>query len=135
MTKQLQKKKDRSTQQRRLIYEELRAVNTHPTASEIYEIVRRKLPNVSMGTVYRNLEYLCEKGEIQKLEMAGTQRRFDAITENHYHIRCIDCGRVDDLESITMDNLEGRIRENSDYKVVGHRLEFTGLCPKCKHKH
>jgi Fur family transcriptional regulator, ferric uptake regulator len=122
----------RMTAQRRIILEELRNVLTHPTAGEIYEIVRKRLPRISLGTVYRNLEILTEIGMIQKLEMAGTQKRFDGIVENHYHVRCIRCGRVDDVLAESIPMINEALAEASDYEILWHRLEFVGLCPRCK---
>ena len=87
----------RDTSQRRIIMEELVKLKTHPTANEIYERVRRRIPRISLGTVYRNLEMLSESGLIRKLETAGTRKRFDGTVSNHYHVRCIKCGRMDDL--------------------------------------
>jgi Fur family transcriptional regulator, ferric uptake regulator len=122
----------RMTAQRRIILEELRKVLTHPTAGEIYEIVRKRLPRISLGTVYRNLEFLSEIGMIQKLEMAGTQKRFDGIVENHYHVRCIRCGRIDDVLADSIPMINEALAEASDYEILWHRLEFVGLCPQCK---
>lgn len=122
----------RLTRQRKIILDELRSVTSHPTASEIYDMVRRRLPRISLGTVYRNLELLCEHGLIRKLELVGTQRRFDRITKNHYHVRCLRCGQVDDAPVEPVAALENKLRAVSDYEIVGHRLEFVGLCPKCK---
>jgi len=122
----------RETSQRRVILEELAKLKTHPTANEIYELVRKRLPRISLGTVYRNLELLSETGLIQKLEMAGTQKRFDGITNNHYHIRCVKCGRVDDLKLPTMNSIDYTATTVSDYKVLWHRLEFAGVCPDCR---
>ena len=122
----------RMTRQRQVILEELRKINSHPTADEVYEMVRRRLPRVSLGTVYRNLDMLCECGMIQKLELAGPQRRFDGTIENHYHVRCIRCGRVEDAPIEPLAALEDTLRELSDYEIIGHRLKFIGICPQCK---
>jgi Fur family ferric uptake transcriptional regulator len=65
------------TRQRKVILEELRNVDTHPSADEIYEMVRKRLPHISLGTVYRNLEILSETGAIQKLELGCAQKKFD----------------------------------------------------------
>jgi Fur family transcriptional regulator, ferric uptake regulator len=120
------------TAQRRIILQELRNVRTHPTAGEIYELVRKRLPRISLGTVYRNLEILSEIGMIQKLEMAGTQKRFDGIVENHYHVRCLRCGRVDDVVANSIPMINEALAEASNYEILWHRLEFVGLCPQCK---
>lgn len=126
-----QDQKLRITRQRQLILEELRKVVTHPTADEIYRMVRERMPRVSLGTVYRNLDTLSDRGVILKLELAGTQRRYDATTANHYHVRCRACGRVEDLEMPVRENLESEAQGSTDFSVTGHRLEFEGLCPRC----
>ncbi|MBI5118027.1 transcriptional repressor [Candidatus Poribacteria bacterium] len=120
------------TRQRLTILDELRKVDSHPSADEIYEMVRRKLPHISLGTVYRNLESLSDSGEIQKLELAGSQMRFDGNANNHYHVRCLRCGRVGDIEAEQVSGLEDAFCGMTDYTIVGHRLEFTGLCPECR---
>jgi Fur family ferric uptake transcriptional regulator len=79
---------DRRTPQREILLEELAKTNSHPTACELYDIVRRRLPRIGLGTVYRNLELMAESGMIVKLEVGGVQKRFDADTTPHYHIRC-----------------------------------------------
>lgn len=121
----------RMTKQRRLILEELRSQNNHPTADVIYERVRKKMPRISLGTVYRNLEILTALGEIQTLELSGSQKRYDGIPNKHYHIRCINCGRVDDAPIAPLQRLEDELYESTVYTIMGHRLEFMGLCPEC----
>lgn len=121
----------RMTRQRSIILEELRNVRTHPSADEIYEMVRRRLPRISLGTVYRNLEILCEQGEIQKIDTGGTLKRFDGNPETHYHIRCVGCDRVVDAPVAPLIKSGKAIRSATDYKIVGHRFEFLGVCPSC----
>jgi Fur family transcriptional regulator, ferric uptake regulator len=125
-------KASRSTKQRQLILEELRKVFTHPTADEVYEMVRCRLPRISLGTIYRNLEKLADHGLIQKLDTGGTQRRFDGNPDPHYHIRCMSCGRLDDIPGKATQSLEHLVETLSDYEIWGHRLEFRGLCPQCR---
>lgn len=127
-------KKFRSTKPRQVILEELRKVTSHPTADEIYQMVRKRLPRVSLGTVYRNLETMSDSGMILKLEIAGTQRRYDATTSNHYHLRCTSCGRVDDLPVKNIPGIEEEAKKASSYRITGHRLEFQGICPACEMK-
>lgn len=122
----------RITTQRQIILEELSKVKTHPTASELYDMVRKRLPRIGLGTVYRNLELMSENGMILKLEVGGTQKRFDATTDTHYHIRCSACGRVDDIDTPVMDDLVEEAAASSSYQVLGHHIEFTGLCPSCQ---
>ena len=121
----------RMTRQRLVILEELKKFAHHPSADEIYEVVRKRLPRISLGTVYRNLEVLSEIGEIKKLEFGGTLKRFDGDPEDHYHIRCNLCDRVDNAPMPHLKDIEDRISFETDYRIIGHRLEFFGLCPEC----
>lgn len=121
----------RMTRQRKVILEELRKMATHPSAEDIYEVVRKQLPRISLGTVYRNLEILSELGKIQKLELGGTLKRFDWNTKKHYHIRCINCDRVDNAPMGFMEHVENDLDGTTGYQITGHRLEFLGLCPDC----
>ncbi|MEW6261371.1 MAG: transcriptional repressor [Thermodesulfobacteriota bacterium] len=121
----------RMTNQRRIILRELRKVNTHPSADEVYDMVRQYLPRISLGTVYRNLEVLSQIGEIQKIEVGGSIKRFDGNTKPHYHVRCMACDRIEDVpESIRFD-FGDQIDQTMHYKIMEHRLEFIGLCPEC----
>ena len=119
------------TRQRKVILEELRKQNIHPTADALYAMVRKRLPRISLGTVYRNLEILTALGEIQTLEMSGSQKRYDGIPNKHYHIRCMHCGRVDDAPIAPLNQLENELYGATVYTIMGHRLEFMGLCPEC----
>ena len=121
----------RSTQQRIVILEELRSNNDHPSADELYERVRKKLPRISLGTVYRNLEVLSQLGEIQKLNLSGSLKRYDGIPGKHYHIRCINCDRVDDAPIAPLNQIEDELYQATVFEIIGHNLEFTGLCPAC----
>ena len=86
-----------NTCQRRVIMEELRKLKCHPTADELYCIVKQRLPKISLATVYRNLGLLADAGEIKRIELAGRQSRYDGDTSIHYHLRCRKCGAVEDL--------------------------------------
>ena len=121
----------RLTTQRQIILEELGKVRSHPTANEVYDMVRKRLPRIGLGTIYRNLELMAESGIILKLEVGGTQKRFDATVETHYHIRCTSCGRVDDIDIEVLDNINEIAARSCDYKVLGHHIEFSGICGDC----
>lgn len=121
----------RLTSQRQIILEELKKVKSHPTADEIYDMVRKRLPRIGLGTVYRNLDLLAKLGIIRKLEVDGKQKRFDGDISAHYHIRCIKCNQVDDI-FIKMDRgLEKSAASCCDYKILDHHVQFSGICSKC----
>lgn len=122
------------TPQRKVILEEVKKMNSHPSADEIYEVVRKKIPRISLGTVYRNLEILSEQGEIQKLELTGSVNRYDWDIRKHYHIRCVHCGRVENAPVAPMQQLENELYGSTVFTILGHRLEFVGLCPDCSKK-
>ena len=117
-----------------IILEELRRHNNHPSADELYARVRHRLPRISLGTVYRNLEVLSQLGEIQKLELSGSLKRYDGIRNRHYHIRCVQCDRVEDAPIAPLNQIENELYGTTVYEIIGHNLEFTGLCPDCTKK-
>lgn len=121
----------RMTRQRKEILEELRKVTTHPSADEVYAMVKKRIPQISLGTVYRNLEVLAEMGEIQKIRMGGAQNRFDGNAMNHYHMRCLKCDRVMDAPVQIHDALSRALDGVEGFTAVGHRVEFIGYCSKC----
>lgn len=121
----------RLTTQRQIILEELGKVTSHPTANEVYDMVRKRLPRIGLGTVYRNLELMAESGIILKIEVGGTQKRFDATVEDHYHIRCSSCGKVDDIDIAVQSQINQAATACSNYKVLGHHIEFSGICEDC----
>jgi Fur family ferric uptake transcriptional regulator len=127
-------KYQRNTRQRQVILEELQQLTSHPTAAGLYVIVRRRMPKISLGTVYRNLELLYRTGTIQKLAFSGGEARYDGNVKNHDHLRCINCGRLDDAPDPPLVISGGGKEDLGGYKVLGHRLEFFGVCPKCRRR-
>lgn len=130
-----QKKTYRMTHQREMILEVVQKNQTHLTADEIYDMVRKKLPRISMGTVYRNLDILSSCGSIKKLQPGYSQMRFDGNTRDHYHVVCMRCGKIGDApiepSDNTLENLENALGNLTRYGIFGHNLEFIGLCPIC----
>ena len=121
----------RNTQQRQVVLEELKKLTSHPTAGELYEITRRRLPKISLGTVYRNLELLSQMGLVHKLETGGAEARFDGDLTEHHHVRCMRCGRVGDAHGAVADPVRQSTKSLGGYQIVGYRLEFIGICPAC----
>lgn len=124
----------RMTRQRAIILEELRKAKAHPTADEIYAKVRRRLPRISLGTVYRNLEVLSHAGLVRMLELGGKRKRFDGCVDSHYHVRCLKCDCVDDIPAEPFTDMEKRLIGRSSFKILGHRIEYVGICPECMQK-
>jgi len=124
----------RDTKQREAILTVLRHADSHPTADWIYDEVRKWIPTISKGTVYRNLKLLRDTGEITELKLSGTVSRYEGRQENHYHFRCEQCGRVFDLDEPVNGELNERIARDTGFTVTYHRLEFRGLCRDCQGK-
>lgn len=122
----------RKTKQREVILSVLRSTDTHPTADWIYQEVRKILPSISLGTVYRNLRTLVESGVAMELSFGSTYSRFDGNPENHYHFVCEQCGRIYDVEMPVDSHLEEKVAEVTGHEVNQHRLEFYGVCKACK---
>ena len=123
----------RNTKQRQVILEELQKLKTHPTASRLYVAVRRRMPKISLGTVYRNLELLNRMGVIQKIKFSNGEARYDGAVEHHDHLRCVCCGKLDDAPGPPLALSTRRKEDRGGYKITGHRLEFLGICPQCRH--
>ena len=125
----------RHTKQREIILRILRATTSHPTADEIYQKVRDEIPNLSKGTVYRNLKVLQSMRLISRLDLEGVSvGRFDANPSSHYHFRCEKCARVFDIDIpvSTDEKLKQHIARITGHIVSYHRLEFHGICHTCK---
>ncbi len=125
------KSKRRMTKQRKKILEVLRSTTSHPTADWIYEQVKKDIPNISLGTVYRNLKVLKEMGEIMELCYGSSYSRFDGNPVNHYHFTCLECGRVMDVDVDIAEKLNKEAADAVDGEIEYHRTEFFGYCDKC----
>lgn len=124
-------KAQRMTRQKRVIMEVLRSTRSHPTADWIYEQAKKQIPDLSLGTVYRNLNLLKEMGEILELNYGSTYSRFDGYPHHHYHFQCLDCGKIYDLELPDKFPAGQEERILDGHLVHSHRLEFYGRCSEC----
>jgi Fe2+ or Zn2+ uptake regulation protein len=120
----------RLTAQRQLILTVVRDTDTHPTAEWIHAAVRRRLPRVSLATVYRNLRLLARQGLLTEIQ-AGPSIRFDARVQHHHHFTCGSCGRIFDLEESVDARLDARVAARTGFRVSHHRIEFYGVCGGC----
>lgn len=117
------------TKQRQLILEAVRATNSHPTADELFQMIRRKLPTISLATVYRNLNFLSDIGEIRKLSMPGMPDRFDWRLDPHDHMVCDACGQV--IDFALPGDLKQQIADACGAEVEGYTLVAHGTCAHC----
>ena len=121
----------RSTRQRSIILKVLQGTSTHPTAGWIFDKVKVHCPNISLGTVYRNLNLLKETGRIRELTFGKNTARYDGNSEPHHHIFCLECGKLEDVTLTVHPDLTKSVEEINGYKIISQQLEFSGLCPDC----
>ena len=124
-------KQQRNTRQRQMVLDAVRSRRDHPTAEQIFQSVRSVDAHVSRGTVYRNLNLLCENQEIFRVVMSDCDR-FDLRTDPHYHLRCVACGRVQDVDSPYDQSYDEALARKTGYQILRHRLVVEGVCPDCR---
>jgi len=122
--------RERTTQQLVATYDALIAACDHPTAEQLLKRVRRQLPRVSLGTVYRNLEKLRAQGRLRVLHLGRGVARYDAVLTNHDHFFCEGCGVVADVEGAGASGTFARL-SGEGYVVRTARVSLLGLCPSC----
>lgn len=122
------------TPQRRAVLEELRSSVEHPSAEELLEMVRRRLPKVSLSTIYRNMEFFASLGLVKELKGKGGRSHFDARVEPHYHMRCAFCGRIMDLPE-KVAGLSLRVpTEICGNRVLEMNVELLIQCSHCRNR-
>ena len=119
------------SRQREAIKDYLSSVTTHPTADTVYMHIKEEFPNISLGTVYRNLNLLVELGEIRKLSCGDGTDHFDYDTSPHYHYVCRQCGRVMDIPMEATKELETAAKEFVLGTIDDHTVFFYGICDEC----
>ena len=123
----------RLTRPRRLILDVVRATDAHPTAAFVYRRVRRRLPRVSLATVYRNLRMLAAEGFLaERADEAGM--RFDGNTGPHDHFTCLACGRIYDVAARVERSVGRRLSARTGFEVLDHRTEYYGRCGACRRR-
>jgi len=119
------------SRQRECIKHYLVGRTDHPTADTIYNSIRGEFPNISLGTVYRNLNLLVELGEIQKLTCGDGKDHFDWNTSPHYHFVCKTCGTVHDLSMAPVPDMEAQAQQCIQGRIDSHSIYFYGACAAC----
>jgi Fur family transcriptional regulator, peroxide stress response regulator len=120
------------TQQRAAVFEYLRSVAHHPTAEEVYLAVKNQLPKVSLATIYKNLEALIEAGVASKLNYGDGSARYDIRTDHHHHVRCLQCGKMWDIEPTESSAWLKTMKSRPGFQISDYRLELLGTCRECR---
>lgn len=121
----------RNTIQKELVREAVFQMRSHVTADEVYEYIKNEHPSIGKGTVYRNLGILSEEGQIRRVEIPNGPDRFDFTLKDHYHVRCVKCGTVKDVDMDIIDNLQKRIHDNHGMRFLDYDILFKGICEEC----
>ena len=122
----------RNTIQKDMVLRTVRKLKRHLTADEVYEHIKKDHPTIGKGTVYRNLGILAEAGAIRKVEVPDGPDRFDFTLKNHYHVRCVECGNVSDVDMDEIPHLEEKIHDTHGMKFFEYDIFFKGICPDCR---
>ena len=123
----------RITPQRIAILNYLLKTVDHPSADRIHKVIQRKYPMVSLSTIYKTLELLKEKRLVNEIEVDG-ETRFDAHTDEHVNVVCMNCGKIDDVDEDVLKNIRIRVAKKSKYLILKSSFELFGYCNNCKTK-
>jgi Fe2+ or Zn2+ uptake regulation protein len=121
----------RKSVQRERIFDCVRRNASHPTAQDVFEALKPKMPSLSVGNTYRNLKILAEEGRIVVHRFGGGMERYDAVTGAHYHFLCRTCGRVSDFAIPFQEHVVKEAQKHTKQKILGHTIQFTGVCAAC----
>ena len=121
----------RYSRQRELIKEVVFSTNAHPSADLVYDKVKKTFPNISLGTIYRNLKQLSKIGTIRTI-YDGSVARFDWNTTSHNHFKCIECGKMTDIEIDSPNTSTKRKLDNNGFDIHDVEITFIGICKEHK---
>ncbi len=119
------------SRQREVILNTLKSNVVHPTAEYLYSVLKETEPNISLATLYRNLNQLAENGIIKKIDGLDTSSHFDHNTHEHYHFICEKCGRVFDVSSDIAPNLVKKTEDETGFLINKYDIVFSGTCKDC----
>lgn len=122
----------RNTIQKELVLNTVLKLKSHLTADEVYESIKKDHPRIGKGTVYRNLGILAEEGAIRKVEIPNGPDRFDFTLKKHYHVRCMECGKVFDVDMDEIPDLSKKIHDTHGMQFLDYDILFKGICPTCR---
>lgn len=122
----------RNTIQREMVYNAVINLSNHATADEIYALIIKDHPTIGKGTVYRNLNILAEEGAIRKVDIPDGPYRFDHILEEHYHVKCVKCGKLFDVDMEVLPDLKRCIHDTHGIQFLDYDILFKGICFDCR---
>jgi Fe2+ or Zn2+ uptake regulation protein len=125
-------RKLRSSNQRSVVQQVVESAHDHPTAQAVFDRARTRIPSISLGTVYRNLQLLVQEGLLLERKVDDRPARYEANRSRHYHICCFQCGALENLSVPYQKLLDRRVQKMVRYKLQEHRMEFYGICPQCQ---
>jgi Fur family peroxide stress response transcriptional regulator len=132
ITSIFREKKLKLTPQRIAVYKYLRSTKEHPSAEIIYKALQPSYPTMSLATVYKALKTLVEVDLVQEINVGEGNFRYDGNVMSHPHVQCLNCGKVDDIEGISLLDLNTKIKEHTQYEILSNQIYFYGICPNCK---
>ena len=124
----------RNTIQKDLVRKAVCEMKGHVTANEVYEFIKNVHPTIGKGTVYRNLDILVEEGAVRKIEIADGPNRFDFTLKNHYHVRCIKCGDMLDVDMDEIPDLLEKIHDTHGIEFLDYDISFKGFCQNAERR-
>ena len=123
---------NRHSRQREKVFRIVQSTRTHPTAEWVFEKVRKEMPRISLGTVYRNLRLMSMQGTIRELQIGGSQTRYDSHCQDHQHFICVSCQMIVDLENTDSSENHRSIERKYRCHIDSYRLDYFGLCRRCR---
>jgi Fur family peroxide stress response transcriptional regulator len=124
----------RITPQRIVVIDHLLNTDLHPTVEQIYKVIQKKYPMISVATIYKTLDFLKNMGLVQELCFGEGGTRYDVNIDKHINVVCMHCGRIEDIDEQSLSILESKVAERSKYQIFGRRFELYGYCNNCKNK-
>lgn len=124
----------RNTIQKELVLNAVTEMHRHVTAEEVYDYIKAEYPTIGKGTVYRNLGILVNENKIRKVEIPGGADCFDFTLKKHYHVKCIVCGNVFDVDMDEIEKPDSLIKDKHDMKILDYDILFKGICKDCQNK-
>ncbi|NMP38396.1 MAG: transcriptional repressor [Clostridiales bacterium] len=124
----------RNTLQRELVLDAVCSLKNHPTPEQVYDYLSERYPSISRSTVYRNINILCQNGQLLRVEVPNAADHVDQTTRPHYHMVCHGCSRVFDVDSDISAPLSNGIGSRNGFRIDGCYVIYTGLCPECLKK-